>query len=96
MGSVLAYFYEVDGSLMLGFGLVLFCAYFHTYAQLSNREKWKHTVLLLLFGGSIFLSLVFKQLIGFFTLIPTRFGLYLSGKSNTGCTVSFKAAEFCH
>jgi hypothetical protein len=71
MGSVLAYFYEVDGSLMLGFGLVLFCAYFHTYAQLSNKEKWKHTVLLLLlFGGSIFLSLVFKQLIGFFYFDP--------------------------
>ncbi len=71
MGSVLAYFYEVDGSLMLGFGLVVFCAYFHTYGQLSNRQRWKHTVLLLLlFGGSICLSLVFKQLISFFYFDP--------------------------
>lgn len=66
MGSVLAFFYQVDGSLMLGIGLILFCAYFHTYAHLAMHRRWMHALLLpAMFVTSMFLSLVFKQLISF-------------------------------
>ena len=66
MGSVLAFFYQVDGSLMLAFGLIVFAGYFHSFAHSSMREKWLGTgILLSLFAASVLLSLVYKQLISF-------------------------------
>lgn len=66
MGSVQAYFYEVDGSLMLASGLILYCAYFYVYASMSPGRRWLWSLLLLvLFGVGFLLSLVFKQVISF-------------------------------
>lgn len=71
MGSVLAFFYEVDGSLMLGIGLILFCAYFHTCTLLPLRSRWAHTIMLpAVFVASLFFSLLFKQAIGFIYFDP--------------------------
>ena len=70
-GSVLAYFYQVDGSLMLAFGLIVFSGYFHTFSLSATREKWLGTMtLLVLFAGSVMLSLVYKQLISFIYFDP--------------------------
>jgi hypothetical protein len=71
MGSVLAFFYQVDGSVILGVGLVVLCAYFHTFAHSIPRTRWLHTTLLpAVFVSSVFFSLVFKQLIGFIYFDP--------------------------
>jgi hypothetical protein len=71
MGSVLAFFYEVDGSLMLAVGLILFCTYFHACSKLTLRTKWMHALLMpAVFVASMFMSLVFKQVIGFIYFDP--------------------------
>ena len=81
MGCVLAFFYQVDGSLILGFGLVLFCAYFHLYSSMRLSGRWANTFLLLvLFGFGIVGSLLVKQVISFAYFDPAAVWAEFTGQ----------------
>jgi hypothetical protein len=71
-GSVMAFVYILDGSLILVLALLLFLLYF-TNPEMSRKTRWKMTITLCsLFIFSFFLSFIFKQALSMFVLGPEQ------------------------
>jgi hypothetical protein len=63
-GSILAFFYLTDGSLILALSTIVFATYFFAHPQRAALARWRDTFsAAVLFVLSFALSLIFKQLI---------------------------------
>ncbi len=63
-GSILAFFYLTDGSLILALSIITFSTYFFAHPRRAAMARWRDTLsAVVLFTASFVMSLVFKQLI---------------------------------